>query len=68
MKNFQLNAQILNPFIFGGDIVKMGLNPDDFTNWGAQSQPNSNATSPLGGLNNNTILPQSFVLGIRVGL
>ncbi len=67
MKNFQLNAQILNPFIFGGDIVKMGINPDDYTNWGSQSLPNSNATAPLGGTNNNTIQPQSFVLGVRVG-
>jgi TonB-linked SusC/RagA family outer membrane protein len=67
LKTFQLNAQILNPFMWGGDIVKMGLNPDDDTNWGAQSQPNSNATSPLGGMNNNTILPQSFVFGVRLG-
>ncbi|MGB3006898.1 MAG: TonB-dependent receptor, partial [Chitinophagaceae bacterium] len=25
MKNCQVNVQVLNPFIFGGDIVKMGL-------------------------------------------
>ncbi len=67
MKNLQLSVQVLNPFLFGGDIVKMGINPDDYTNWGSQSQANSNATSPLGGTNNNTILPQSLVFSVRVG-
>ena len=68
IKNFQVNVQVLNPFIFGGDVVKMGLNPDDETNWAAQSLPASFNTAPLGGVNNNTILPQSIVFGIKVGL
>lgn len=68
INGLQLNFQVLNPFIFGGDIVKMGLNPDDETNWSSQSQPNSNATSPLGGTNNNAILAQSVVFGVRLGL
>jgi len=68
IKNLQLNVQVLNPFMFGGDIVKMGLNPDDETNWDAVSQANSNTTTPLGGTNNNTILQQSIVFGLRVGL
>src|SRR5690606_12132952 len=55
MKKLSLNVQVLNPFIFGGDVVKMGLNPDDDTNCDRAS---SN-TNPLGGTNNNTILPQS---------
>lgn len=63
VKDLQLNVQVLNPFIFGGDIVKMGLNPDDETNWDRAS---SN-TNPLGGTNNNTILPQSIVFGLRAG-
>ena len=67
IKTLQLNAQVLNPFIFGGDIVKRGLNPADETNWASQSQANSNNTSPLGGTNNNTILPQSVVFGVRLG-
>ena len=67
MKNCQFNLQVLNPFIFGGEVVKWGINPDDETNWASESQPNSNATSPLGGQNNNTILPQSIVFGLRVG-
>src|SRR5690606_19957483 len=63
VKDLQLNFQVLNPFIFGGEVVKWGINPDDDTNWDRAS---SN-TSPLGGTNNNTILPQSFVFGIRAG-
>jgi hypothetical protein len=67
MKNLQLSVQVLNPFIFGGDIVKMGINPDDETNWASQSQAGTASASPLGGTNNNTILPQSIVFGLRVG-
>ena len=62
-KEIVLNFQVLNPFIFGGEVVKWGINPDDDTNWSIAS---SN-TNPLGGTNNNTILPQSFVFGIRAG-
>jgi hypothetical protein len=67
MKNLQINVQVLNPFIFGGEVVKMGINPDDETNWASESQPNTFATNPIGGVNNNTILPQSLVFGLRVG-
>jgi hypothetical protein len=63
VKDVVLNFQVMNPFIFGGEVVKWGLNPDDDTNWSIAS---SN-TNPLGGTNNNTILPQSFVFGIRAG-
>lgn len=63
MKNLVLNFQVLNPFIFGKGVVQWGINPDDDTNWSIAS---SN-TNPLGGTNNNTILPQSFVFGIRAG-
>ncbi len=54
-------GQVINPFLFGGDIVKMGLNPEDNTNWDVASS-NGN---PLGGMNNNTIQPQSFIFGVR---
>jgi hypothetical protein len=67
LKNLQVNVQVLNPFLFGGDVVKMGLNPDDETNWSSESQPGTFNTNPLGGVNNNTILPQSIVFGIRLG-
>jgi TonB-dependent starch-binding outer membrane protein SusC len=69
IKNLEFNVQVLNPFIWGGDVVKWGLNPDDDTNWdGPASLPNSNNTAPLGGTNNNTIMPQSIVFGVRLGL
>jgi hypothetical protein len=63
MNDLVVNVQVLNPFIFGKQVVRWGLNPDDDTNWSIAS---SN-TNPLGGTNNNTILPQSFVFGIRAG-
>lgn len=61
VKGIQLNAQVMNPFIFGRDAVKMGYNPDDDTNWSAASGDGN----PLGGNNNNTILPQSYVFSVR---
>jgi TonB-dependent starch-binding outer membrane protein SusC len=61
MNDLVVNLQVINPFIFGKDVVKWGINPDDETNWSIAS---SN-TNPLGGTNNNTILPQSIVFGIR---
>ncbi|HOC87288.1 MAG TPA: TonB-dependent receptor [Prolixibacteraceae bacterium] len=64
LKRLSLTAQVLNPFIFGGEVVKWGLNPEDKTNWDIAS---SN-TNPLGGMNNNTILVQSYVLGLKIGL
>jgi TonB-linked SusC/RagA family outer membrane protein len=64
VKRLTITGQVLNPFIFGGDVVKWGLNPEDNTNWDIAS---SNL-GPLGGMNNNTILVQSFVIGIKVGL
>lgn len=63
VQNLVLNVQVLNPFIFGPGVVRYGINPDDDTNWSIAS---SN-TNPLGGTNNNTILPQSWVFGIRAG-
>lgn len=63
LKNLSVNFQVLNPFIFGGELVKWGINPEDNTNWDIAS---SN-TNPLGGMNNNTILIQSFVFGLKAG-
>lgn len=62
INNLVLNFQVLNPFMFGPGVVKWGINPDDDTNWDVAS---SN-TNPLGGTNNNTILMQSFVFGLRL--
>jgi hypothetical protein len=58
-----VNVQVLNPFMFGKEVVRWGLNPDDDTNWDRLSTN----TNPLGGTNNNTILPQSFVIGVKAG-
>jgi hypothetical protein len=63
LKNLQLSLQVVNPFIFGGDVVKMGINPEDNVNWDVVSTN----TFPLGGMNNNSILVQSFVLGLKAG-
>jgi TonB-linked SusC/RagA family outer membrane protein len=61
VKDLVVNFQVINPFMFGKDVVKWGINPDDETNWNIAS----GNTNPLGGTNNNTILPQSFVFGLR---
>ena len=66
LESFHINrlsifGQMVNPFLFGGDVVKLGLNPEDNTNWDVASS-NGN---PLGGMNNNTIQPQSIVFGIK---
>jgi TonB-linked SusC/RagA family outer membrane protein len=64
IKNLQVYAQVLNPFLFGGDVVKAGFNPDDSNNWN-----NVNSIGdPVGGTNNNTMIVKSWVFGIRVGL
>src|SRR3546814_2836616 len=48
MKNCQFNLQVLNPFIFGGEVVKWGINPDDETNWASESQPNRSEERRVG--------------------
>jgi hypothetical protein len=64
VKKFQVYGQVLNPFLFGGDVVKAGINPDDTNGW---TSVNS-IGDPTGGSNNNTMVIRSFVLGVRVGL
>jgi len=62
--NCQVYVQTLNPFIFGGEVVKAGYNPDDTNNWN-----NVNSVGdPVGGTNNNTIITKSWVFGVRIGL
>ncbi|MBN2213498.1 MAG: TonB-dependent receptor [Bacteroidales bacterium] len=62
--NCELYLQVLNPFIFGGKVVKAGINPEDENNWN-----NINSIGePVGGTNNNRILIRSWVFGVRVGL
>lgn len=55
----QIYIQVLNPFLFGGELVKAGINPDDITGW--------DASNHIGGQTNNTCITRSFVLGIRIG-
>jgi TonB-linked SusC/RagA family outer membrane protein len=55
----QVYAQVLNPFLFGGELVKAGINPDDITGW--------DAANHIGGQTNNTCITRSFVLGVRLG-
>ncbi len=63
LKNLQIYAQVLNPFLFGGEVVKSGINPDDTNGW-----ISTNSIGDLnGGTNNNTMIVKSTVFGIRVG-
>ncbi len=55
----QVYMQVLNPFLFGGELVKAGINPDDITGW--------DASDHIGGQTNNTCITRSFVLGVRLG-
>ena len=55
----QIYCQVLNPFLFGGELVKSGINPDDITGW--------DASNHIGGQTNNTCITRSFVLGVRFG-
>ena len=63
IKSFQVYGQVMNPFMFGGAVVKAGLNPDDTNSWTSTNSVGDNT----GGTNNNTILITSFVAGVRVG-
>ena len=55
INNAQIYTQVLNPFLFGGELVKAGINPDDVTGW--------DASNHIGGQTNNTCITRSFVLG-----
>lgn len=59
INNAQIYTQVLNPFLFGGELVKAGINPDDVTGW--------DASNHIGGQTNNTCITRSFVLGVRLG-
>ncbi len=63
INSLQVFAQVLNPFIFGGEVVKAGLNPDDTNGW---TSVNS-VGDPTGGTNNNTMMITNYVMGVRVG-
>jgi TonB-linked SusC/RagA family outer membrane protein len=60
LSNVQIYGQVLNPFIFGGELVNVGINPDDVTGWQTKSE------AQMGGQTNNTALMRSYAIGLRV--
>ena len=64
IKKLQVYCQVLNPFLFGGPVVKAGLNPDDTNGWNSVNS----IGDPTGGANNNTMILKSWVFGVRVSL
>jgi TonB-linked SusC/RagA family outer membrane protein len=60
--SLQVYGQVQNPYIWGGEAVKVGLNTDDTVGWDTKAGASS------GGQTANTILVRSFVIGLRVGL
>jgi len=62
VQNASVYAQVLNPFMWGGEAVKLGINPEDTRGWDAKT----NGTF-IGGQTNNTVLMRSLVLGVRLG-
>lgn len=63
----QIYGQVLNPFIWGGELVKAGINPDDMTGWAADGGRSNGTYKFIGGQTNNTILTRSYVIGLRLG-
>jgi hypothetical protein len=57
VSNAQVYVQVLNPFLFGGKLVKAGINPDD----DGRGQGSNSQT-------NNTATYQSAVIGLRFTL
>ncbi len=63
IRTLSLSAQVINPFLFGGEVVKAGINPEDTNNMNS-----FNSVGDLqGATNNNTMMTTSFVFGLRVG-
>jgi len=65
-KRVQIYGQLLNPFIWGGEAVKLGINPDDVNDWRSATLGTGSATG--GGSSNNTMAFRSWVLGLRISL
>lgn len=63
MSSAQIYCQVTNPFLFGGELVNAGINPDDTTGWDSKTS----ATNYVGGQTNNTAIIRSYVLGLRFG-
>jgi hypothetical protein len=65
MRRVQIYGQVLNPFIWGGEAVQLGINTDDINDWRTASLGSGSAAG--GGSSNNTMAIRSWVLGLRVG-
>lgn len=63
MRSLQVFTQVLNPFMWGGSVVKAGINPEDTNNL---NEFNS-VGDLIGATNNNTMMTTSFVFGVRLG-
>jgi hypothetical protein len=61
----QIYAQVLNPFLWGGEAVQLGINTDDLNGWRQRTQ--SVTSDGGGGQTNNTMMIRSFVVGLRLG-
>jgi TonB-linked SusC/RagA family outer membrane protein len=61
----QVYAQVLNPFLWGGEAVQLGINTDDLSGWRQRTQ--TAITDTGGGQTNNTMMVRSFVIGLRLG-
>ena len=63
LSNAQIYVQVINPFIFGGELVNAGINPDDPTGWNTKTSD----TNFIGGQTNNTAITRNYVVGLRFG-
>ena len=64
LRRVQVYGQVLNPFLWGGEAVQLGLNPEDVTDWRSATLGTGSYTG--GGTSNNTMLIRSWVVGLRV--
>jgi TonB-linked SusC/RagA family outer membrane protein len=58
----RIYVQVQNPYIWGGEAVRVGLNTDDTIGWETVSGARN------GGQTANTILVRNFVFGVRIEL
>ena len=62
VQKVQVYGQALNPFMWGGEALKLGINTDDLTGWRTSSTSQGG-----GGQTNNTIMMRSWAFGVRIG-
>lgn len=69
LQKVQVYAQALNPFIWGGEATRLGINTDDLNGWRTNNASNLEVPGARagGGQTNNTMIIRSWVIGLRVG-